>query len=90
MLTSFLLLFRSADLYFSLSSTNKIARPASGLSFPSTMINYKVRDADVKHWTEYVSTCRHPDKGRMAFARRNIAKEEVLGEVPMNRFVFPS
>ena len=52
----------------------------SGLCLPFT-----INAADVRQYTEAIASCRHPDKGRIIFARREIAKGEVIAVVPRTR-----
>ena len=41
---------------------------------------FSVNSSDVRVYTSSISSCCHPDKGRILFATRNIGKGEVVAE----------
>jgi len=44
------------------------------------MESLSVNSSDVRVYTSSIASCRHPDKGRILFATRNIGKGEVVVE----------
>ena len=44
------------------------------------MESLSVNSSDVRVYTSSIASCRHPDKGRILFATRNIGKDEVVVE----------
>ena len=50
-------------------------------------MSFAVRADDVRRYTEAVSSCRHPEKGRILFAARAIEEGEVLAIAPRSSIV---
>ena len=50
-------------------------------------MSFAVRADDVRRYTEAVSSCRHPQKGRILFAARAIEEGEVLAVAPRSSIV---
>ena len=50
-------------------------------------MSFTASTADVRSYTEAVSSCRHPEKGRILFAARDIKKGELLAVAPRSSIV---
>ena len=50
-------------------------------------MSFTASTADVRMYTEAVSSCRHPEKGRILFAARDIEKGELLAVAPRSSIV---
>ena len=48
---------------------------------------FTVSAADVRLYTEAVASCRHPEKGRILFAARDIDKGELIAVEPRESIV---